>query len=250
MTESSDNAEARPNAAALSFEYRLQHLPVGVVTLDEGRRIVAANDLAREFLFRQDRDFLGKDIVEFHPPAARGRIGWLIESAGTAANRSASMIIATRMGNMVALATLLEANAQPGSPHCCLLFFMVETPGEPVKPPPEKHLLKLPIEQGRNGMIALVDVGEIIALRSQGHYASALMAETTAFCPRALSVLEKRLDPAAFLRVHRAWLVNINHIRAAERVDGAWWLILNDKARTRAPISRQKVAAIRRLLAV
>ncbi len=78
------------------------------------------------------------------------------------------------------------------------MFFMLETLGDAKVRPAENYLPKLPIEQGGSGLISLVAVDQIIALRAQGHYAEALMAEATAFCPRSLAMLEKRLDPRCF----------------------------------------------------
>lgn len=111
-------------------------------------------------------------------------------------------------------------------------------------------LMKLPLVRGNGGLISLIDVGEVACLVAQGHYAEARTLAFSAFCPRPLVDLERRLDPGQFVRVHRRYLVNIRHVRAASRQDGAWHLVMADAAQTRVPVSRARVGEIRRLLAV
>jgi LytTR family transcriptional regulator, CO-responsive transcriptional regulator RcoM len=235
-----------------SFEYRLQRLPVGVIVLDRENRVRAASGAAQQLL-DGGGDFFGVDIFSLHPPAAREKLGWLIASAGAAADGAASMIVATRMGNLLARATALRSGPNPEDQGYCMMFFMLGALGAPAQPDGTagaRFLLKLPIQKGAGDVISLVDVEGVVALSAQGHYAEATMLGFSAFCPRSLAAMEQRLDPALFLRVHRQHLVNIRHVRAAERSDGRWFLRMNDKRATLIPVSRQKVEFIRRMLAV
>jgi DNA-binding LytR/AlgR family response regulator len=140
---------------------------------------------------------------------------------------------------------------QPEDTATVLMFFMLgdlATNPEP-EAEPGPFLVKLPIQKGMGDVTALIDIDEVAALSAQGHYAEALTLDFTAFCPRSLATLEARLDPALFVRVHRRHIVNLAHVRAAERLDGAWFLRMADRNEARIPVGRRQVERLRKLLA-
>jgi LytTR family transcriptional regulator, CO-responsive transcriptional regulator RcoM len=234
-----------------TFEYRLQRLPLGVVMLDSRRRVRAASGAVRGLLGGADGELVGVDILDLHPPQARAKVGWLIASAGEDPAGSA-MIVATRMGNLLARAIALACGPAPEEPATCLMFFMLGDLAAGAAPEPEEagpFLLKLPIQKGMGGVTGLIDIDKIAALSAQGHYCEALTLDFIAFCPRSLADLGERLDPALFVRVHRRHIVNLSHVRAAERVDGAWFLRMAAAGEPRLPVGRRQVERLRKLLA-
>ncbi|GGF45227.1 hypothetical protein GCM10007301_00930 [Azorhizobium oxalatiphilum] len=243
-------AGTTPPAAPLPFEYTLQRTPVGVILLDADRRIRAANPLARRMLAQRGEPLFGTEILALHPEAARAKVAFLIDSAEKAEDGAASLVVTTAMGSLVAKVARLEG----GDGGFCMMFHTLgdRVMGEPPPPEPEAVplLLKLPVMRGTGDVTTLIDVDDVVFLSAEGHYARAATRQFTAFCPRALADLEQRLDPARFLRVHRRHVVNIRHVRAAERADGRWHLRMADAAGTRLPVSRAKVAEMRRMLAV
>ncbi|MEO0036578.1 MAG: hypothetical protein RLZZ501_2601 [Pseudomonadota bacterium] len=236
-----------------SFEYRLQRTPVGVVVLDAERRILSANPLARQLLGRDRTLPFGRDILDLHPPAARPKVAWLIECARDSAEGTAALVVTTPIGSLVAKVTRLQTGPEPGQIGYCMMFHAQGdlAMGPPVVTGPHGALLlKLPVVRGQGGVTSLIDVDQVVCLTAQGHYAEARTLAFAAFCPRSLADLERRLDPALFLRVHRRHLVNLRHILATERDDGRLYLRLADQAATRLPVSREKTDLLRRLLAL
>lgn len=243
---------------AASFEYQLERTPVGVVVLDLGRRIRAVNGLARRLLGRPEGEVIGEDILSIHPPPARPKVRWLIDAAENAADGTAGMVVTTAIGSLVAKVTLLKdagvGDAGLGGAGFCMMFFtlgdhvMAEAPAQPDRP----HLLKLPVVRGR--ATELVDIAEVVHLTAQGHYALATTLNSpphgALLCPLSLADLERRVDPLVFVRVHRQHLVSLRHVLAAERQDGRWVLVMAGVSGARVPVGRDKVALIRRLLAV
>lgn len=262
--------DSAPAAAAPSFEYRLQRAPVGVVMLDGELRIRSVNPVARRLLAPAGASLIGTALLSLHPPEAREKVAWLIEQARTAADGASSLMVTTAMGSLVAKVSRLDGEeGAPPDGFCMMIHALSDAPAmgraapaggermvEAVPVAGEAALaalcplLKLPLVRGKGGLISLIDVGEVACLVAQGHYAEARTLTFSAFCPRPLADLERRLDPGAFLRVHRRYLVNIRHVRAASREDGAWHLVMADAAGTRVPVSRARVAEIRRRLAV
>ncbi|MFG1266623.1 LytTR family transcriptional regulator DNA-binding domain-containing protein [Xanthobacter sp. DSM 14520] len=266
-----DTPAARaPAPAGQSFEYRLQRTPVGVVLLDADLTIRSVNPVAMRLLAPPGQRLAGVDILSLHPDEAREKVAFLIERARTSADGTSSLVVTTAMGSLIAKISRLEESPDgPVEGFCMMIHALAEAPvmGRSQADDADVQvdglavageaamkalcpLMKLPLVQGKGDLISLIDVNEVVCLVAQGHYAEARTLGFSAFCPRPLADLERRLDPALFVRVHRRYLVNIRHVRAATREDGAWHLVMADTARTRVPVSRGKVEAIRRLLAV
>ncbi len=64
-----------------------------------------------------------------------------------------------------------------------------------------------------------------------------------------LDQLERRLDPARFVRVHRAAIANLDWAAALiPAFAGTWRLQLRDPARTEVPVSRQRARVLKERL--
>jgi len=64
-----------------------------------------------------------------------------------------------------------------------------------------------------------------------------------------LDELERKLDPARFVRVHRSAIANLDHAAALRPgFAGTWRLQLDDAARTEVPVSRSRARAVKERL--
>lgn len=231
------------------LEYHLQRMPVGVAIVDPHRRLRSANGFAARTLALRGTDAVGADIVDLHPPQARERVRRLLEDAMASSDGQSTSIVSTPIGNFLARASMLGGHALHAE-DCCLILFALGDGRAENDARADALLTRLPIQRGAGGRIGFVDVNRVLLLRARGHYAEAVTADAVWFCPRSLSTLEKRIDPARFFRIHRGHLVNLDLVRTVERVDGQWMVSLCDDAHTRVPVSRQKVAALRERLAL
>jgi two-component system, LytTR family, response regulator LytT len=68
-------------------------------------------------------------------------------------------------------------------------------------------------------------------------------------CRSSLAELDEQLAPQGFLRVHRAYLVNLEHVLEVHPFfAGAYLLRMDDKARTQVPVSRGSAKQVREAL--
>jgi NO-binding membrane sensor protein with MHYT domain len=106
---------------------------------------------------------------------------------------------------------------------------------EPVAPSDERaHTIR--VEKG--GRALELPVSNIYAIRANAHYTYVHDGENEYFCSLSISALEARLDPRAFLRVHRSYIVSVDRIARVKRSGEAGVAELGLPVRCSIPIAR------------
>jgi len=77
-----------------------------------------------------------------------------------------------------------------------------------------KHLARLLVRAGRR--IVVLDADRIDWIQAADNYVSVRSAGRDYLLRGALATLERQLDPARFVRIHRSMIVNVNRIEALE----------------------------------
>jgi diguanylate cyclase len=83
-----------------------------------------------------------------------------------------------------------------------------------------------------------IAVSDIYAIRANAHYTYIHDGEKEYFCNLSISALEARLDPKAFLRVHRSYIVSVDRIARVKRSGEAGVAELGLPVRCSIPIAR------------
>lgn len=96
------------------------------------------------------------------------------------------------------------------------------------------------------GSLIPVAVASVTRFDAEGDYVFAWAEGRRHVLSLPLSRLEGRLDPARFIRVHRAHIVNLDHVRAF-RPDARGNLRAELADGTRVPVSRSRAQALRGL---
>ena len=90
----------------------------------------------------------------------------------------------------------------------------------------------------KDGRAREIAVSEIYAIRANAHYTYVHDGEREHFCSLSISTLEARLDPKAFLRVHRSYIVSVDRIVRVKRSGEAGVAELGLPVRCSIPIAR------------
>ncbi len=105
--------------------------------------------------------------------------------------------------------------------------------------------LRLPLEDEDRRM--LVRINEIYMVHANGHVVLATLNDRDLRFRGSLAECAARLDPLGFLRVHRSYLVNPDHVVEIEPFFGGTYVLrLDDKRRSEAPVSRGYMPTVRR----
>lgn len=93
----------------------------------------------------------------------------------------------------------------------------------------------------------LVPTTAIHALEATGNYVSLHCEKATHLLRATISAVEGRLDPRRFLRTHRSWIVNLDHVREARTREKGGWAVVTRTGRV-VPVGAQYREALLRLL--
>jgi len=106
---------------------------------------------------------------------------------------------------------------------------------------------RIPYEaESRTHFISPVNVS---AIRAEGHYTVLYSGESKLFCPWSISEAETRIGAGPFMRTHRSYLVNLDHVTSFERKkDNGVCYFDETPALPKVPVSRSRLADVRKKL--
>ena len=222
--------------------YALERFDVGIVYLDDERRVVGMNDLARRTLPVEELRPFDRHVLGLHPERSRSKVAFLLDQAAVCpvANPPpmTMMINIPERVLLIKVTRLSDAQSRP-SGYVLVFHDITEVvSGElPLKSDvnQRRRLKKIPTASGHQVM--LVDTDDVLHLHSDGHYTRVVTAEGNRFCNLSISDIEMRLDPEQFMRVHRSHIVNLSAIKALLREGGRMVVQLVDGSPT-VPVSR------------
>jgi diguanylate cyclase len=124
----------------------------------------------------------------------------------------------------------------PGAPRDLTRFHEAPSAEPPPLAPPVGRAASIRVE--KDGRPREIAVGDIYAVRANAHYTYVHDGEKEYFCTLSISALEARLDPNAFLRVHRSYIVSVDRIARVKRSGEAGIAELGLPVRCTIPIAR------------
>ena len=228
----------------------LERFEVGVVHLDDERRVVGMNDFARRVLPVDQMQPFNRMVLSFHPERSQPKVEFLLDQAAVCpVSNPPPMTMIINIPERVLLIKVTRTTDANQTPAGYVLVFYditdvvaaAEPAGTPSDAAAPRRLQKIPTSQGQT--IVFVEAEDLLRLHSDGHYTRVVTAEGSRFCNLSIGDLETRLDPAHFLRVHRSHIVNLRQVLQLERVDGRLVLRLRGDGAD-VPVSRTSSAAL------
>ncbi|HQT88168.1 MAG TPA: LytTR family DNA-binding domain-containing protein [Acidiphilium sp.] len=257
-----------------AFQHKLEQFNPGMVWLDNNQCITALNDVAINILAPAVQasmgilpdSLIGSNILQVHPPKSREKIEFLLRSHGPHSQRSdgpggnghgggmfspppvAMMINIPERLLMIKVSQMMGANGITGT--CMIFYDLTEATTSPAASSPthgerpEPRLLsRIPVY--RRDRIVLVDVKDIARFEGNGHYTNIFTPTERYLCNFSMSVLEERLNPELFLRVHRSHIVNLNFAVELMRVDDGMLVIMPHGMGDPVPVSKNNLAKLK-----
>jgi two-component system LytT family response regulator len=118
------------------------------------------------------------------------------------------------------------------------------SPQTSTEPSTENYLERIAVEM--RGQVRVVPVGRIDYIEADGPYAELHAGEDTFVIRERMQTLEDRLDPDAFLRIHRSTIVQLDRVESLLVGSGGDYAVrLVDGTRLRVSRSRYEALAQR-----
>jgi diguanylate cyclase len=136
------------------------------------------------------------------------------------------------------------AEAEPAAPLAPMAAHRLEPAPFQESPSAEPQTVAPPVARAasirveKDGRPREIAVADIYAVRANAHYTFVHDGEREYFCALSISALEARLDPKAFLRVHRSYIVSVDRIARVRRSGEAGIAELGLPVRCSIPIAR------------
>ena len=84
---------------------------------------------------------------------------------------------------------------------------------------------------------------------AKDHYAVLYVEGQELLADDKLDTLVQRLDPKKFLRIHRSAIINLDYLKELEHEgDRKYLAVLSDSAKTRLPVSRERLDDLKKEL--
>lgn len=118
---------------------------------------------------------------------------------------------------------------------------------EPIAEQAPARVERIPVEKA--GKKLLVNVEDILYVMAKDDYSYLYTATDRYLSTISLALLESKLEPVGFFRIHRRYLVNLSRVREIVPMYGGTLLLtLSDDAATQIPVSRRRVPALKKAL--
>jgi len=102
----------------------------------------------------------------------------------------------------------------------------------------------------RNGATVLLSQSNIVSVEADAHYSRLFDGQATYFCNLSISEVERRLDPARFIRVHRSHIVRKEAIAGFRREGSHGHVRLSCTPPREIPVSRGRILTVQQALGV
>ncbi len=236
--------------SVLSPLHLLERFDMGVVQLDDERRVVGMNDFARRVLPVDQMQPFDRLVLSFHPDRSRPKVEFLLDQAAVCPVVSPPpMTMIINIPERVLLIKVSRtADARNTPSGYVLVFYDItdvvaadEAPASKPGTPARRQLQKIPTVSGQK--IEFVNTEDVLRLQSDGHYTRVITAQSNQFCNLSMGDLEGRLDPDNFMRVHRSHIINLRAVTQLLRMDGRLVLRLQGED-AEVPVSRTSSPAL------
>jgi DNA-binding LytR/AlgR family response regulator len=115
-------------------------------------------------------------------------------------------------------------------------------------PVAETDLHKIAVR--KSGRTVLLDVDDIVYVSAKNKSTYVHTYENQYLVDLTLAELEERLAKDAFRRLHRSYMINLNHVKEIVRTEAGYQVIVADRDETPIPVARRQVRMFREALGI
>ncbi len=226
-----------------------ENLPqIGTILFSKDFKIVGINSVARKVL-NFEKGYFGKDLKKLHPQKAQSKIGMIIKQLqGGRENVTVTMLVNV-LGKVLLLnTTRLEITSKDDIVFVMNFVDISKATGAEInKKTGMIEVKKIPVFY-KNSIIYLSQ-SDIYFIKSEENYCHIYTKQKEYFVRSSLRELTFNFTGTKLLRVHKQFIVNLQHIKKIELLENRQALAyFNDDSVPPVTIARRKVKELLELL--
>ena len=229
----------------------MDSLDIGTIILSSDYRVVGMNSCAQKIL-KLDSSKMGKRVFDYHSPSSRRKIKYLIAKIqDNQQDLPVAMIIDVL--NKVLMINFCKIHmVDQNTENLYSMSFIDVSDQTEAHINPENGVLnirKFPIFH--NGSIVFLDASSIYYIQSDGNYCKLITDHKSYYLHLTLKEILHRYSGTELMRVHKSFIVNLEHIREIRHISSTKNIIIFDRESIKSiPIAKRKMNDMKALLAL
>lgn len=224
-------------------------LNIGIVILSEDLRVIGMNDFAKKVL-GMDTGKLGKSVFHYHHRKSQEKIKAILgELSSSSRDIPVAMIIDVLNKVLMINVGRLDMKGFAADSLLAMTFVDVtERAGAKVNPGSGMvELKRFPVYH--KGSCLFIEASSIYFVRSDGNYCEIFTSEHSFYIHLNLKGILQRYTGSSFFRVHKSYVVNLDHVKELRRGEGGQAAVVFDSNQVAAvPVSRRKIRELKEAL--
>ncbi|MBI4965293.1 MAG: LytTR family transcriptional regulator [Desulfomonile tiedjei] len=222
-------------------------LNIGQVLLSRDFNVVGINDYARQ-VFGPILRNLGESLFRCHSRKSRERVAALLQELTSAPSDMPRTMVLDVLGKVVMfnLSQLSVASPRPQSFWSVTLIDISEQTGAAKNPlSGALEMKRFPVY--KEGICHFLPTDAVHSIQSDGDYCKIFTPGKSYYLHSSLKNLLQRFTGASFFRVHKGFIVNLDHVSKLTRDGkGHTLIIFDDASIPPVPVSRRRLAEVRK----
>ncbi len=222
---------------------------IGLVLLSSDFRVIGVNSYARKALGSAISE-LGKSVFHYHHRKSRLKIEYLLRrSSGQESDMPVAMIVDVLNKVLMINVCNIEMKEESTDPLFAMTFIDVtEQTGAEVNPRSGMvELKKFPV-CCRDSFLFL-DASSIYYIQSDGNYCRVFTEKSSYYLHLTLKNILSRYTGSSFLRVHKSFIANLDHVQKIKRVNKGQTVIIFDREDIPpVPVARRRISDLKKAL--
>ena len=224
---------------------------IGIIILSSDYKVIGMNTYAQKTL-DIDSSHMGQSVFDYHSPRSRTKIKYLIAKIHEDQHRPPIAMIIDVLGKvlMINFCKIHTAGENVDKLYSMTFIDVTEQTGAHINPQNGAvNIRKFPIFY--KGSIIFLDAFSIYYIQSDGNYCKLITDQKSYYLHLTLKEILHRYSGTDFMRVHKSFIANLEHIKEIRHISSTKNIIIFDRESIKSiPISKRKMNNLKTLLSV
>ncbi len=224
---------------------------IGLVLLSSDLRVIGMSDSAKQVLGPAMKEF-GHHVLKYHPRRSHQKIEGLLTELCTKGDDGPIAMIIDVLNKVLMINLYRIKTSETSLDTLYAMAFIDVSRQTEAEIDPRSGLVglkKFPVCD--RGSFLFLDAASIYFIKSEGNYSKIFTKDCSYFLHLSLKSILQRYTGPNFFRVHKSYIVNLDHVRKINKPDtGHSTIVFNRDGISPVPLARRRARELREALRV